>query len=265
MLDLDHGELVAVIVLAIAALLTSALSAIIGMGGGIMLLAVMFCFLPHSEAIPSHAAVQLTSNGTRILVFLKNVDWRTWARFVVGMAPGMVLGAFLLWKLGEVDDHGNTEPILKLVVGAYILIATFLPKPKKVSGTGAWWDFPALGLVVGTAALTIGAIGPLIAPLFARRDFVKERLIATKAVCQMTTHLGKIPAFLLIREGLEVQELGLLTIVMIVMVIPGTLIGKKIQKKVSSEQFVLLYKVALTLAGLKVLLWDGVAQLLMSP
>ncbi len=124
----------------------------------------------------------------------------------------------------------------------------------------AWWGFSATGFAAGTAALTVGAVGPLIAPVFARRDFVKERLIATKAVCQLTTHVMKIPAFLLIRD-LDVPRLGGLALVMICMVIPGTLIGKRLLTHVSERHFIIAYRVALTFAGLKVLIFDGLRYL----
>ncbi|MBN2559571.1 MAG: TSUP family transporter [Phycisphaerae bacterium] len=65
-------------ILALAALLTATLSGIIGMGGGMLLLATMFCFLPYGQAVPLHAVVQLVSNSTRIVVFWKNVDKRGW-------------------------------------------------------------------------------------------------------------------------------------------------------------------------------------------
>jgi uncharacterized membrane protein YfcA len=100
----------------------------------------------------------------------------------------------------------------------------------------------------------------LIAPIFARRDFAKERLIATKAVCQLTTHILKIPAFLLLGR-LDVPRLGGLALVMICMVIPGTLIGKRLLTGVSERHFMIAYRVALALAGLKVLIIDGLYNL----
>jgi uncharacterized protein len=245
------------IVLAIAAIVTSAISAIIGMGGGILLLAVLLSFLPHGVAIPIHAVVQLASNSTRVLSYLPHVDWRTAGRFCCGMIPGAVVGAMLLAWAGHL---GHGEPYLKIAVGLYVLAAAFLPKPARITTKAVWWDFPLVGFLVGTAALAVGAIGPLIAPLFIRRGFVKERLVATKAVCQMMTHLAKIPAFLYLGT-LDTTVLGTLGLVMVLMVIPGTIIGKRLLKSVSERLFVRLYTVALIVAGSKVLLIDGVWSL----
>lgn len=245
-------------VLPIVALLTATLSGIIGMGGGMLLLATMFCFMSHGEAIPSHAAVQLISNSTRTVAFLRYVDWHTVGRFVLGMIPGAGLGLLLLRWLGEPRD---AEPWLKSLVGVYILGSLLLPRTSKQSGAGTWWDFPLLGLAAGTAGFTVGAVGPLIAPLFARRSFVKERLVATKALCQSFLHIAKIPGFLWLRSYENLAGLGLITLVMALLVIPGTLLGKRLLTRVSEQRFVLLYRLALLVAGVKVLVLDGVLTL----
>ena len=256
-------------ILTAAAFVTATISAIIGMGGGIMLLATMFCFMDHADAIPTHAAVQLVSNSTRVLAYVRNVDWRVFRRFITGSIPGGVVAVFLLQSLGKLD---NSEPYLKTLIGLYILIATFLPKNQGTASAGTWWDWPLMGLVAGSAALLVGAAGPLIAPLFARRNFVKERLIATKAVCQMFLHLAKLPAFMYLRwaaargDGLASSsfyfaDLGTLAVFMAVAVIPGTLFGKRLLTHVSERAFVVFFKVALTVAGLKMLCVDGIFEL----
>ncbi len=254
-------------VLSLCALVTATISGIVGMGGGILLLAIMFCFLPFDQAIPLHAAVQIVTHITRIIAFFKHVDWKTVRRYLLGVIPGCALAALILASLGE---PGRAEPYFKIAIGLYILVATFLPNVQSLNGrlppsrgviasSGGRHDFTILGLVTGTAALTVGAVGPLIAPLFARRGFVKERLIATKAVCGMGTHALKIVAFSLLGT-IEFTRFSTLLAAMWVAVILGTILGKKILTYVSNEVFVLIYRIALTAAGLKVLIVDGLWQ-----
>lgn len=248
------------IVLIVAAFITSIISAILGMGGGILLLAVMFCFLSHGEAIPLHAAVQLVSNSTRVLAFLGNVDWKTVGRFAVGAVPGGVAGGVLLSLLGSPEQ---SEPYLKITIGVYILAMTLIParkrKPSERRRASTWI---ALGFLVGTLGITVGAVGPLIAPHFARQGFAKERLIATKAVCQIIAHTIKLPVFWILRD-LQMAEFSLLLGAMVAVVIPGTLLGRYLLRYVSEQWFRYLYRAALLVAGLKVLIFDGLRKVIM--
>ena len=251
-------------VLALAAFATSIISGIIGMGGGILLLATMLSFLSHAETIPAHGAVQLVSNGTRLLVFLRHIDVRTVLRFAAGALPGSIIGGLLLVWLRK-DHIDTTEPYFKIAIGLYVLITTFRPIAKRPASNESAppriSTFTLLGGLAGVLGLTIGAIGPLIAPAFLHAGFVKERMIATKAVCQMIIHVLKVPIFL--ASGLvDYTKLGQLIVVMSLMVIPGTLIGKKILKRVDERAFVILFKLAMLLAGLKVLMYDGFYKLL---
>ena len=248
----------AVGILLVTALVTSVISAIIGMGGGILLLAVMFCFLDHGEAIPVHAVTQLASNSTRLIAYVEHIDWRVFRRFALGVLPGSVLGAVLLWWVGRAEASG---PYLKMIVGVYVLAAPFVRQSKSASlGKGTWWDWPLLGFLAGSMALTVGAVGPFIAPLFARRAFVKERLIATKAACQVLTHFVKLPAFLIL-QSFDGASFGILMPLMVAAVIPGTLLGKRLLRYVSPKMFVVMFKIALVVAGLKVLIVDGIFKL----
>ncbi len=241
------------IILAVIALLTSALSAVVGVGGGILMLAAIFSFFPHAEAIPTHAAVQVASNAMRVTVFFRQVDWPAIGRFSLGLVPGAAIGTVCLWRFGEFE---GSEPWLKIVVGVYVLVATYLPKPTSRAEGGA--PFVVIGFVAGVAALTLGAIGPLIAPVIARADYEKERLIATQATCQMISHLVKFPAFaFILGERLDVAKLGLLAVVLMAMTVPGTLMGKQLLRKLKPRHFTIAFRAALTTAAVKLIAVDG--------
>ncbi|MFQ5352602.1 MAG: sulfite exporter TauE/SafE family protein [Candidatus Binatia bacterium] len=241
-------------VLVTAAFVTATLSGIIGMGGGALLLAVILSALSHAQSIPVHGAVQLVSNGTRVLAFLPEVRWRTVTSFAVGVLPGGALGALFLWRLGSATQ---SDPGLKALVGVYILATLALPAPSQQMRRGRWWDWPLLGLVAGSAALTVGAVGPLIAPLFARREFTRRQLVATKALCQALLHAVKLPAFLALWT-FDYTRFAAMILLMSAAVVPGTLAGRYLlTHHVSERQFKRLYSWALALAGLKLVLWDG--------
>lgn len=242
-----------IIILAIAAFCTSTLSGMIGMGGGALLLAVLSSFLTYAETIPMHATVQIASNSTRVLAFWQHVDWPTIGRFLLGVAPGAVLSGTLLAIIGV---GGSAEPYLKGLIGVYILTFIFLPKPKgRSEQTAHRREFTIIGFAAGTLGIFVGAVGPMIAPMFARHNFVKDRLIATKAVAQASLHLIKLPIFMVV-GGFEIARFSLLLAVMLAVTIPGTLFGKFLLRYISDRGFVWMYRVALIVAGVKLLTWD---------
>ena len=75
------------LIVALAALLGSAITAIAGLGGGILLLSVLLQFLDPLEAIPVHAVIQLASNSSRALILRRDVDWGVVARFSLFLLP----------------------------------------------------------------------------------------------------------------------------------------------------------------------------------
>ena len=81
------------------AVITSIISAIIGMGGGILLLAIMTFFLPIQIAIPIHGIVQLISNSSRVYLLRKHIKWNYFKYFVIGLPIGATLSTILLMKI----------------------------------------------------------------------------------------------------------------------------------------------------------------------
>ena len=238
-----------VIVLVVAAVLTATVSAILGMAGGIMLQAVMLFMLPLTVVVPLHGAVQLCSNATRLLVYLRNMDARVVWRYVIGSLAGGVCGWLFLRGLRP-DPGSTTERVLEAVIGIVILATTFLPRPKleRRMGDNVYIGVGAAATCIG---ILIGAVGPFIAPFFMREGMVKERLIATKAACQAVTHVFKIAAFG--AWGFAFWPYRWLLISMFAAVVVGTLIGRRLIRYVSPRAFEIAVKVFLALAGIMLL------------
>ena len=79
--------------------ITSAITASLGAGGGVLLLATMAMVLPPAVIIPVHGIVQLGSNLNRALMTLKDVDWRLLGVFALGSALGAWLASMFLVEL----------------------------------------------------------------------------------------------------------------------------------------------------------------------
>jgi len=230
-------------ILTIVTFFTSIISAIIGMGGGVLLLSAMTFFMPLHVIIPVHGFVQLISNSTRLLFLKLHIKWRFFLFFILGMPFGAALSAFLL---KDVVD----ESFPYLAISLLIFYAVF--KPKKMPHMEIKsWGWTIVGFVTGIAAIIVGAVGPLIAPFFIRNDLEKEEIVATKATMQMVSHLSKIPVFLYL--DFKFEDYASETLLMALAAIIGTHYGIKILRKVDNKIFKKLYKTVLFISGVRLL------------
>jgi len=98
--------------------LTSTFTAIIGMGGGIVLISAMPGLLPTAAIIPIHGAVQLASNSSRVLFGLHHIEWRVFWPFLGGAILGAITGSQAIIRLSF--DY------LPLYLGFFILLVTWV-------------------------------------------------------------------------------------------------------------------------------------------
>jgi len=242
------------IILIISAFLTSSISAVLGMGGGIILLGIMAIIIPNGYmVIALHGIIQLISNTTRTFVFRKYLKKDLVKEFLIGAIIGAGLSAiiiFLLIKIFEVSSASEIKvDFLKPLIGIFIIWYLFLKGPKKEKESKS---FIKVGSISGLASIFIGATGPLIAPFFLNSNLTKENIIANKAACQMITHLTKIPLFIFFFNVSYIQEYKLL-LPLIIAVFIGTNFGKKILDMIPEKLFIKLFKIALFIIAIKLI------------
>ena len=206
-------------------------------------MAIIASLVDTAYIVPLHATVQLTSTSTRLILFFKHIKWKIILFFLVGVLPGAFIGIYVFNMLDK--------NIIKLLMGIFILLITYLPKSKKEI-TSSFANFLPVGFVSGMIGIFFGAIGPFIAPFFVRKDVIKEELVATKATCQAITHIIKIPMFGFI--GANVLVHWNILLYLCVAVIVGTIVGKNMLSKMSEKTFKKIFNVLLTIIALRIII-----------
>ena len=123
--------------------LTSLITAAMGIGGGVLLLAIMATIVPVTALIPVHGLVQLGSNGNRAWMTRQHTDWALVKRFILGAVLGALIASFIVVQL----------PLnwIQFSVAAFILYLVWGPKPGKHS-------LSAPGQLVAGAITTVSTI-----------------------------------------------------------------------------------------------------------
>jgi uncharacterized membrane protein YfcA len=230
------------IILTLSAFLTSILAGTIGMGGGVIFVGILASFVDIAYVIPLHSALMVISNASRIVLFLKHINWRIVGFYSLGLLPASLAGIYVFRLL--------PKDLIKLMIGMFILAAIFVPLKPAKTGIGDK-VFILVGMLAGFFGIFFGASGPITAPFYIRRGIIKENFIATKAACQILDHLVKIPLFGFI--GINVLVYGDVIVCLSLAVILGTLIGKRLLKRLSDKAFVSIFKFVLIVVAVRII------------
>ena len=226
-----------------AAFASAALSAVVGLAGGTVLLAVMLLFFEPAAAVPLHGVVQLLSNGTRTVVQGRHVAWRVVGWYSLFLLPLALAGARV--ALAVPSTVGTT------LIGAFVLVATLRPGWLRIrpAGGGEARRFMLLGGAGGFLGSLIGAVGPLVAPFLLHLGLSRRGVVGTAAACQAAGHLAKIAAFGWL--GFSYRAHLALLMAMSVMVVAGAAVGSRLLDRLDEVFFTRLYRTVLVLVALR--------------
>lgn len=236
------------VLLGTAGVVTAMLTAVVGYGGGAVLIGVLLLFMPPVVAIPFHGVVQLASNAWRVFLFRRHISWRLVARFALLLPVGVAVG---LWFF-----VGLSKEAVQVLIGLFVLGSLSVRSLKRFRGRDLpLWGFVPLGFATGILNMVVGAAGPLPGVLTVRKDLTKEALVGTLGTFAMLGHICKVIAFGFV--GFSFSEHLLPFAVMIPAVMLGGLLGKHVLGLVSESAFHVLFRVVLVALSLKLILWEG--------
>src|SRR5258706_13499838 len=106
--------------LALSALVTSFISGILGMAGGMILMGVLLAMMPLPAAMMLHGITQLASNAWRAFLWRDQVDWRIFRGYAGGALAAVLIFAAVKLVVAK--------PIALIVMGLTPFIALALPE-----------------------------------------------------------------------------------------------------------------------------------------
>ncbi|MBK5222431.1 MAG: sulfite exporter TauE/SafE family protein [Acidimicrobiia bacterium] len=229
-----------VVLVGIGALATSALTAVLGFGGGMVLLAILLFFVDPLVAIPLHAAIQVVSNGTRTVIRRHDVEWSIAVPASALMLPAGALAMPLVVRA--------PEALLQGAIAVTVLLATWVPERTSLElaapSRRGWLGVSA---VIGALNVVVGATGALQPPLFRAATSSRLGFVGTFAATQVAGHAAKIVLFGI--AGLAPTRFAPAAVAGIVGVIAGTHLGSRALDRMPEERFRRLYLGAITAVG----------------
>ena len=227
-----------IIFFATLSFLTSLLTSIFSVGGGlIMLVALAQSFSP-ATLIPLHGSIQLANNFSRTLVYREFLQWALIKNILIATVLGACIGILLFGTL--------PENLLVLLIATTILFLTWAPLDNWILSImkNDWF----CGLISGFAGVFVGANGPLVTAYLRTKNLKPEVLVANHGAIMIFQHAIKIILFILFFSFL-IQEYLFFIAVLAITGYAGANLGRRLILKIPFESFNIFLKVLLTLSA----------------
>jgi len=221
------------LLIVLAAFLTSAISACVGIGGGTLLLAWMATLLPISAVIPIHGVSQSFSNMGKAYFGYSNIQWRFTLPFIVGAILGSGIG-LVIWSFFPLV-------MTQLLLGLFILISTWKPTWLNINRLQVWLS----GLLTSVISVFAGATGPLVMAILPTNQFSPKQTIATHGAIMTFHHSIKVAGFVIL--GFSIGDYLQLILGILVASWIGSFIGNRMMIKLPENVIKQTIKLMLTL------------------
>ena len=227
--------------LALVTFLTSTITAVVGIGGGMMLIAIMPLFLPLNALIPVHGLTQMSSNLSRAVFGYKDVQFEVIPKFLLGSAIGIGIFAGIL--------NFISLEYVPLFIGAYILLSLWSEKfNEKIKRYESYF---LAGFFQTGLSMVVGATGPLTMTLLLKDYQDKDKVVATGAALMSITHILKV--FVFMYFGFVFFDYIGVIIAMIIGAVAGSWAGTQLRDKIDGKKFILILKVLLSALAIHVI------------
>lgn len=229
-------------VLMATSLVSSLITAALGIGGGGLLLAVMASLVPPAALIPVHGVVQLGSNAGRAAMLIGQICWPA-------VIPGFLIGSLVGSAIGGAVVVELPPNVVQIGVGAFVIYSVFAKPPKWLSR----WPW-LTGGVSSFLTMFFGATGLFVANYTKSFALPRHAHVATHAALMTLQHGLKVVIFGLL--GFAFGAWAMVIVALILAGLVGTWLGRSVLNKMTDGGFKIALDAILVLISLQ-LIWQG--------
>ena len=218
---------------------TSAVTASLGLGGGMLMLTALASIFPPAILHSVHSVVQIGSNGGRAIILREHIRARLVVVFTLGGVLGTAFAAQVFIAL--------PGAVLQMILASFILYTVWGPKPKTndVSERG----FFAVGALSSFCNVFVGGTGPFVAAFLSPELLGRHGFVATHGACVSLQYVLKAIAFGFI--GFHYVAWAPLLTMMIALGFLGTMAGRRLLDRLPERVFQVTFKWLLTLLAVR--------------
>jgi uncharacterized membrane protein YfcA len=220
-----------VAILALTAVVTSFISGILGMAGGMILMGILLALpgVTVPTAMMLHGITQLASNATRALLWRQHADWRVFRGYAIGALVALTVFTFLRFVV--------SKPVALIAMGLTPFVALALPERLHLN-VERRGQSTLCGLICSALSLTSGVSGPILDVFFVRSKMTRQKVVATKAMTQSFSHLLKIGYFgAIVSVGSDAKVDWWLGLMMVGLAFLGTNLSRRVLDRMNDKSF----------------------------
>jgi len=220
-------SLLTLALIGVTIVVSSFLSGVFGMAGGMVLLGVLLVFLDVAAGMVLFSVIQFFANAWRAVQWWGFVRWRIFWFYCLGAAV-----AFVAMRLIEFIPD---KALVYLLLGLMPFLVEIIPS--RARPDIEWRGVPFLTGVLTTIVQFLTGVGGLFLDIFFQKSALdRKTTLATKAVTQTASHV--LRAIYFISFGSIGDEIGLwLLMVAIALAIVGTALAPYVIERISDHDF----------------------------
>ncbi len=223
---------------------TSTVAGAVGIGGGMMLIAILpsFGLLPINALIPVHATTQMSSNLSRAIFGWEAVKTEVIPKFLIGSLFGIAFFAGILYLI--------SLEYVPLFIAIYILLSLWSTRFNQ--RIKHYENYYLVGFLQTGLSIVVGATGPLTMSLLLKDYEDRDIVVATGAALMSITHTLKVIVFLFF--GFVFWDYIWILAAMITGAVAGSYAGTRLRGKIDGKKFIMLLKILLTALAIKLII-----------